>query len=53
MPWDEVLSKYKRGALNRPNGKQVTNRKEAIAIMLSEKKKAQAGNREYQSRKVQ
>ena len=50
MPFDQVMSKFKKGSLRSgsKSGKQVTNRKQAIAIMLSEKKKAAAGNTEYQ-----
>lgn len=53
MPWDQVLSKFKKGNLRSgsKSGKQVTNRKQAIAIMLSEKRKAAGGDTEYQSRK--
>lgn len=50
MPWDEVLSKFKRGSLRSGgNGAKVTNRKQGIAIMLSEKRKAEGGKKEYQS----
>lgn len=53
MPWDEVMSKYKRGTLHSGSkkGPKVKNRKQAIAIMLSEKRKAQGGKKEYQSKK--
>lgn len=49
MPYDEVLSKFKAGALHSgsKSGPPVTNRRQAIAIMLSEKKKAEQGNEEY------
>ncbi len=42
MPYDEVLSKFKKGKLHSGSktGKKVTNRKQAIAIMLSEKRGA-------------
>ena len=51
MPYDEVMSKYKLGSLHSGSdkGPKVTNRKQAIAIMLSEKKKAKAGKKEYQA----
>jgi hypothetical protein len=41
MPSSEVLSKFKRGSLHSgsKSGKKVTSRKQAIAIMLSEKRK--------------
>ena len=50
MPWNEVMHKFKHGALHSgsKSGKKVTNRKQAIAIMLSEKKKAGEGKKEYQ-----
>jgi hypothetical protein len=52
MPWDEVMHKWKTGALKSGgSGKPVSNQKQAIAIMLSEKRKAQGGNTEYQSKK--
>lgn len=40
MPWDKVMSKFKKGALHSGSdkGPKVTDRKQAIAIMLSEKK---------------
>ena len=52
MPWDAVMSKWKAGKLRSggPGGPAVKNRKQAIAIMLSEKRKARAGNTEYQSK---
>lgn len=54
MPWDEVMSKFKRGELRSgsKSGKRVKNRKQAIAIMLSEKRKAKAGKKEYKSKGV-
>ncbi len=48
MPWNEVMSKFKTGALKSGgSGKPVGSRKQAIAIMLSEKKKADKGDEEY------
>lgn len=53
MPWDEVMGKFKSGALRSGGtGKPVQSRKQAIAIMLSEKRKGEAGDTEYQSKKV-
>ena len=51
MPWSEVLSKFKKGKLHSgsKHGPKVKSRKQAIAIMLSEKRAAQHGKREYQS----
>ena len=42
MPWDQVLHKYKEGSLHSGSkgGPLVKNRKQAIAIMLSEKRKS-------------
>ena len=50
MPWDEVMHKFGQGALHSgsKSGPPVKNRKQAIAIMLSEKRKA-AGKPEYRS----
>jgi len=50
MPWTEVMHKWKHGQLHSGgSGKVVKNRKRAIAIMLSEKRKARAGKKEYAS----
>lgn len=52
MPWDEVMPKWKAGALRSGgSGKPVRSQKQAVAIMLSEKRKAESGDTEYQSRK--
>lgn len=50
MPFDQVMKKFKFGQLNSGSktGPKVKNRKQAIAIMLSEKKKAAQGKTEYQ-----
>lgn len=50
MPYTEVMHKFKSGNLHSGSkkGKKVTDRKQAIAIMLSEKKKAGEGKKEYQ-----
>ncbi len=50
MPFDEVMHKFKHGKLHSGSkkGPQVKNRNQAIAIMMSEKKKAGAGKKEYQ-----
>lgn len=54
MPYDQVMHKFKHGQLHSgsSSGPQVKNRKQAIAIMLSEKKKADSGNSEYKSKSV-
>ena len=52
MPWDAVMGKWKSGSLKSgDSGKPVRSEKQAIAIMLSEKRKAQGGKKEYQSNK--
>lgn len=50
MPFTEVLGKFKRGELHSGSsgGPKVKDRKQAVAIMLSEKRKAQSGKTEYQ-----
>jgi len=51
MPWDKVMSKWKSGTLHSggKRGPEVKSRDQAIAIMLSEKRKAQ-GKPEYRSK---
>lgn len=41
MPWQKVMHEFKHGDLHSgsKHGPKVTNRKQAIAIMLSEKRK--------------
>ena len=53
MPWTEVMHKWKGGKLHSgsKSGPKVTNRKQAIAIMLSEKRAAAGGKKEYAGRK--
>ena len=53
MPYTEVMHKFKHGQLHSgsKHGKTVKNRKQAIAIMLSEKRAAEGGKKEYQSHK--
>lgn len=55
MPFDEVMPKFGKGNLHSGSkgGKKVTDKKQAVAIMLSEKEKAAGGNKEYQSRSSQ
>lgn len=49
MPWNEVLSKWKAGALRSGgSGRPVRSQKQAVAIMLSEKRKAKT-NPEYRA----
>lgn len=50
MPYDQVMSKWKAGTLRSGgSGEPVKSRRQAIAIMLSEKKKAEEGDKEYQA----
>lgn len=50
MPWDQVMHKWKHGTLKSGgSGKRVKSRKQAIAIMLSEKRKA-GSKPEYRSK---
>lgn len=51
MPYDQVLHKFKQGTLRSSSGQPVKNRKQAIAIMLSEKKAAEEGKEEYQPKR--
>ena len=50
MPWDEVMHKWKEGELHSgsKSGPVVKSQKMAEAIMLSERRKAQGGKKEYQ-----
>lgn len=50
MPYTEVMHKFKKGMLHSGSdkGPKVKNRKQAIAIMMSEKRKADEGDKEYQ-----
>lgn len=50
MPWNKVMNKWGKSQLHSgsKNGPLVKNQKQAVAIMLSEKKKA-ATNPEYAS----
>lgn len=49
MPWDQVMTKWKAGTLRSGgSGKPVKNQKQAVAIMMSEKKKAKT-NPEYRA----
>lgn len=50
MPYDKVMHKFKAGSLHSgsKSGPPVKSRKQAIAIMMSEKREAQGGKKEYQ-----
>ena len=51
MPWNEVMHKWGEGALHSGSkkGPVVKNQKQAVAIMLSEKRAAKKGKKEYQA----
>ena len=50
MPWDQVMPKWKAGTLKSGgSGKKVKSQKQAVAIMLSEKRKAASGKSEYKA----
>lgn len=53
MPWDQVLKKWKAGELHSgsKSGPEVKNQKQAVAIMLSEKRAAEGGKKEYKAKK--
>lgn len=52
MPYTAVMHKWKTGKLySGGNGKPVKNQRQAVAIMLSEKRKADAGDDEYKPKK--
>jgi len=52
MPYDQVMHKWKAGTLKSGgSGKPVKNQKQAVAIMLSEKRKADSGDEEYKPKK--
>lgn len=52
MPWDEVMSKWGKGKLHSGSkkGPKVKSQKQAVAIMLSEKRAAKGGKKEYAPR---
>jgi hypothetical protein len=52
MPYTEVMSKWGKGELHSgsKSGPKVTNQKQAVAIMLSEKRAAKKGKKEYQAK---
>lgn len=43
------MQKFAKGMLRSESGSKVTSRKQALAIMLSEKREAGKGKREYKS----
>jgi hypothetical protein len=53
MPWNEVPAKWKAGKLHSgsKHGPVIKDQKQMVAVMLSEKRKAQGGKKEYQALK--
>lgn len=53
MPWDQVMPKWKAGALHSgsKSGAKVSSQKQAVAIMLSEKRAAEGGKKEYKAKR--
>ena len=47
MPSTKVMSKWKSGRLKSSSGDKVTNQKQAVAIMLSEKRNEQRHGGRY------
>jgi hypothetical protein len=49
MPWNEVMHKWGKGLLHSgsKHGPKVSSQKQAVAIMLSEKRAAKKGKKEY------
>lgn len=52
MPFDQVMHKWGKGTLKSGSGAPVKSKKQALAIMYSEKRKAMGGKKEYQSRSM-
>lgn len=54
MPYNEVMPKFGRGELHSgsKSGKKVTNPKQAVAIMMSERREAAGGKKEYAPHKA-
>ena len=55
MPWTDVMHKYGKGELHSgsKSGPKVKNQKQAVAIMLSEKRAASGGKKEYASKAIE
>lgn len=49
MPWNKVMEKFKAGTLKSGGGGKVHSREQAIAIMMSEKRAASHGKKEYKA----
>ena len=52
MPFDQVMPKFGKGQLHSGSkkGPKVTDKKQAVAIMLSEKRAAKGGKKEYSAK---
>ena len=52
MPWNEVMHKWGAGELHSgsKSGPKVKSQKQAVAIMLSEKRAAKKGKTEYKAK---
>jgi len=52
MPWNKVMGKWKSGELHSgsKSGPPVKSQKQAVAIMMSEKRAAQGGKSEYKAK---
>lgn len=52
MPWNEVMHKFGKGDLHSgsKSGPKVKSQKQAVAIMLSEKRAAGGGKSEYKAK---
>lgn len=52
MPWNKVMGKFKAGKLHSGSkkGPEVTDPKQAVAIMMSEKAAAAKGKKEYKAK---
>lgn len=53
MPFDQVMDKWKHGKLHSgsKSGPKITSQKQAVAVMLSEKRKSKS-NPEYKSKSL-
>lgn len=52
MPSSQVMAKFKSGRLKSSSGKKVTNPKQAVAIMYSEKRTEAKHGGKYPERKM-
>ena len=53
MPWNQVMHKWGKGELKSGgSGKTVKSQKQAVAIMMSERRAAEGGKKEYQPKSI-